>query len=95
MRLKGAMTVLNKRAEFYGVTFDELMEWLDGDGPMQVSNETMAVITAYETYKREAQGLVWSGLLGYKWVTREQSLAIYKMWKGIGHQLDLFEESVI
>lgn len=95
MRLKGAMTVLNKRAEFYGVSFDELMEWLDGDGPMQVANETMAVARAYEVYKREGQGLYWSGLLGHKWVTREQGIAIYKMWKGEGYQLDLFKEGVI
>ena len=30
MRIKGAMTVLNKRAlKDYGMTFDELIEWLD------------------------------------------------------------------
>ena len=26
MRIKGAMTVLNKRAKFYGKTFDELIK---------------------------------------------------------------------
>lgn len=67
MRIKGAMTVLNKRAEFYGVTFDELMEWLDGDGPMQAANETMAVARAYEVYMRD-QGYYWSGINGERWV---------------------------
>ena len=29
MRIKGAMTILNKRAEFYGMTVEELVGWLD------------------------------------------------------------------
>ena len=96
MRLKGAMTVLNKRAEFYGVSLDELIELFDSDGTMQISNENnMSVIRAYEIYKREVQGLYWSGLLGYKWVTWDQGAAIYKIWKGEGYQLDLFEENII
>ena len=28
MKIKGAMTVLNKRAEFYGTTTEELVQWL-------------------------------------------------------------------
>tara|TARA_B100000925_G_scaffold288586_1_gene269839 strand:- start:911 stop:1198 length:288 start_codon:yes stop_codon:yes gene_type:complete len=95
MRLKGAMTVLNKRAEFYGVTFDKLIEWYDSDGPMQISNEILSVIRAYEIYKRDGQGLYWSGLLGYKWVTWEQGRAINQAYKVGGHQLDLFKESII
>jgi len=70
MRIKGAMTVLNKRAEFYGVSFDELMEWFDGDGPMQIKNEILSVIQAYEVYKKE-QGYVWSGVNFETWVKKE------------------------
>ena len=60
----------------------------------RVENETARHIEAYEVYKRD-QGFVWSGLLGYKWVTVEQSFAIYKIRRGEGYQLDLFKESII
>ena len=29
MRIKGAMTILKKRAKFYGMTTEELVQWLD------------------------------------------------------------------
>ena len=70
MRIKGAMTILNKRAEFYGVSFDQLIEWFDGDGPLQISNEILNVIQAYEVYKRE-QGYIWSGVNFETWVKKE------------------------
>ena len=70
MRIKGAMTILNKRAEFYGVSFDQLIEWFDGDGPLQISNEILSVIQAYEVYKRE-QGYIWSGVNFETWVKKE------------------------
>ena len=94
MRIKGAMTILHKRAEVFGVTVEQLIEWYDSAGPMQIANESIRNIEAYEVYKRD-QGFVWSGLLGYKWVTVEQSFAIYKIWRGEGYQLDLFKESII
>ena len=31
MKIKGAMTILKKRCEFFGWTFDELIEKLDND----------------------------------------------------------------
>ena len=64
------MTILNKRAEFYGVSFDQLIEWFDGDGPLQISNEILSVIQAYEVYKRE-QGYIWSGVNFETWVKKE------------------------
>ena len=70
MRIKGAMTILNKRAEFYGVSFDQLIEWFDGDGPMQIGNEILSVIQAYEVYKME-QGYIWSGVNFETWVKKE------------------------
>lgn len=94
MRIKGAMTILHKRADYFGVTFGQLIDMYESDSPMKIENETARHIEAYEVYKRD-QGFVWSGLLGYKWVTREQSAVIYKMWKGEGYQLDLFERSII
>jgi|TARA_R100000388_G_C7214724_1_gene145556 hypothetical protein len=94
MRIKGAMTILHKRADYFGVTFRELIDMYESDSPMKIENETARHIEAYEVYKRD-QGFVWSGLLGYKWVTVEQSFAIYKIWRGEGYQLDLFKESII
>ena len=31
MRIKGAMTILNKRAEFFGTTVEELVQWIDAN----------------------------------------------------------------
>ena len=55
MRIKGAMTVLNKRAKFYGKTFDELIKMIDNDNGLM---ESLSVYTAYEVYNID-QGLVW------------------------------------
>ena len=55
MRIKAAMTVLNKRAKDYGMTFEELIEWLDNrysyKNEMGDVDETMKVLQAYEVYK--------------------------------------------
>ena len=55
MRIKAAMTVLNKRAKYYGQTFDELIEWLDNrysyKNEMGYVDESIKVLEAYEVYK--------------------------------------------
>ena len=56
MRIKGAMTVLKKRAEFYGITTEELVQWLDNR-----NDETIKVLQAYEVYK-QYHGYQWSGV---------------------------------
>ena len=72
MRIKGAMTVLNKRAKFYGMTFDELIEWLDEKSASQYAklgyvDESIKVLQAYEIYKMD-QGYSWSGVNYETWV---------------------------
>ena len=83
MKIKGAMTILNKRAEFYGKTFDELIEMIDSG-----LDETLNVLTAYEIYKMD-QGFVWSGLDDHGFVTPKQAEEIRNIWSGMGHQLEL------
>ena len=48
MRIKGAMTILKKRAEFYGMTTEQLVQWLDNR-----NDETIKVLQAYEVYKMD------------------------------------------
>lgn len=71
MRIKGAMTVLNKRAEFYGKTvawlIDDMDRCLKETGYI---DENQNVIQAYEVYKID-QGYRWSGVNGKRWVKRE------------------------
>lgn len=71
MRIKGAMTVLNKRAKDYGMTFEELIKWLDNrysyKNEMGYVDETMKVLQAYEVYKMD-QGYTWSGVNYETWV---------------------------
>ena len=62
MRIKGAMTVLNRRAKFYGKTLDWLINAID-----QGMDENMTVTQAYEVYKMD-QGYRWSGINGERWV---------------------------
>ena len=64
MRIKGAMTVLNKRAEFYGKSLDWLINEMDNGGTI---NETTMVLVAYEVYKKD-QGYRWKGTEGDTWV---------------------------
>ena len=86
MRLKGAMTILNKRAEFYGKTLDELIDWID-----EGNCEPYSVVEAHDVYKREGLGLVWSGLNGVGYTTKEQSVEEYLVHRGDGFQLSLFD----
>jgi len=65
MRINGAMTILKKRAEFYGKTVDELVEMLNNG-----FDETVKVLQAYEVYMMD-QGYRWSGINGEKWVKKE------------------------
>ena len=65
MRIKGAMTILKKRAEFYGITTEELVQWLDNR-----KDETIKVLQAYEVYKMD-QGYQWSGVNYETWVKGE------------------------
>ena len=71
MRIKTAMTVLNKRAKDYGMTFDELIKWLDNrysyKNEMGYVDETIKVLEAYEVYKMD-QGYSWSGVNYETWV---------------------------
>ena len=62
MRIKGAMTILKKRAEFYGMTTEQLVQWLDNR-----NDETIKVLQAYEVYKMD-QGYRWSGTNFETWV---------------------------
>ena len=65
------MTVLNKRAKYYGQTFDELIEWLDNrysyKNEMGYVDESIKVLEAYEVYKMD-QGYRWSGVNYETWV---------------------------
>ena len=71
MRIKTAMTVLNKRAKDYGMTFEELIKWLDNrysyKNEMGYVDESIKVLEAYEVYKMD-QGYSWSGVNYETWV---------------------------
>ncbi len=64
MRIKGAITVLNKRAAFYGKSLTWLINEMDNGGTI---NETTMVLVAYEVYKKD-QGYRWKGTEGDTWV---------------------------
>ena len=49
MKIKGATTVLRKEAEFLGMTFEEVLAFIDGS-PLAVP---VRVREAYEVYKKE------------------------------------------
>ena len=68
MRIKGAMTILKKRAKFYGMTTEELVQWLDENKGVRI-NETIKVLQAYEVYKMD-QGYQWSGVNHETWVKK-------------------------
>lgn len=71
MRIKGAMTVLNKRAEFYGKTVGWLINEMDRClKEAGYIDESLNVTQAYEVYKID-QGYRWSGVNGKKWVKKE------------------------
>ena len=64
MEIKGAMTILNKRAKFYGKSVNWLINELDNE---LYNNETTMVLVAYEVYKKD-QGYRWKGTEGDTWV---------------------------
>ena len=66
MRIKGAMTILKKRAEFLGMTVEDLVQWLDENLGFKI-NETVKVLQAYEVYKMD-KGYRWSGINFETWV---------------------------
>jgi len=71
MRIKGAMTILNKRAEFYGKTVGWLVNEMDRClNEAGYTDEGLNVTQAYEVYKID-QGYRWSGVNGKRWVKRE------------------------
>jgi len=71
MRIKGAMTVLNKRAEFYGKSLDWLIDDMDRCfKETGYIDENQNVIQAYEVYKID-QGYRWSGVNGKRWVMKD------------------------
>ena len=73
MRIKGAMTILKKRAEFYGMTTEKLIQWLDKKVADTVKvgyvDETIKVLQAYEVYKMH-HGYQWSGENFETWVRK-------------------------
>ena len=74
MRIKGAMTILKKRAKFYGMTTEELVQWLDNrysyKNEMGYVDESIKVLQAYEVYK-QYHGYQWSGVNFETWVKKE------------------------
>ena len=62
MQIKGAMTVLNRRAQFYGKTVDWLIDAMDNH-----MDENLTVTQAYEVYKMH-NGYRWKGTEGDTWV---------------------------
>ena len=73
MRIKGAMTILKKRAKFYGMTIEELVQWLDKKVADKTTvgyvDETGKVLQAYEVYKMD-QGYYWHGVDHTTWVKK-------------------------
>jgi hypothetical protein len=56
MRLKGATTILKKEAEFLGMTFEELLIFIEKN-PYCVKNST---IDAFSVWKKEMWDEPWS-----------------------------------
>jgi len=87
MKLKGALTILNKRADWYGESLDWLIDFIDTH-PMA---ETCKVTEAHDVYKREGLGLIWCGLNGVGYTTVKKAHEEYLVWRGDGFQLKLFD----
>lgn len=49
MRIKGAMTVLKNRCEFFGFSFEQLIDFIQKNPLAQ----DMKTLEAYEVYKKE------------------------------------------
>ena len=50
MRIKGAMTVLNKEAEFLGLTFDQLIVFAERN-PYAMPQKTIEALKVYKNWK--------------------------------------------
>ena len=59
------MTILERRANFYGKTVDWLIDAMDNH-----MDEGLKVTEAYEVYKMD-QGYYWKGINHQGWVKRE------------------------
>ena len=68
MKIKGAMTVLNKRSEYYGKSFDQLIEMYDNG-----FDDNYNVLVAYEVYKM-SQGWHWKGTEFDTWVRADANV---------------------
>jgi len=66
MQIKGATTILNKRAEFFGKTLSELIDMYDNG-----FDDNHNVLVAYEVYKM-SQGFYWKGTEGDTWILRQE-----------------------
>lgn len=66
MQIKGATTILNKRAEFFGKTLEQLIDMLDNG-----FDDNHNVLVAYEVYKMD-QGFYWKGTNGDTWILRQE-----------------------
>ena len=66
MKIKGAMTILKNRADFYGITVEKLVEKIAAG-----FDEIQKVIVAYEVYKMD-KGYYWSGINFETWVKKEK-----------------------
>lgn len=66
MRIKGAMTILNKQASLLGVPFHQLITFIERS-PMA---QPQKVLEAHETFKMD-QGFRWKGTEGDTWVLRD------------------------
>ena len=64
MQIKGATTVLKKRADFYGWSVERLINEIDGGW-----DDNLNVIVAYEVYKMH-HVYCWSGTYGETWVRK-------------------------
>ena len=83
MQIKGAMTILNKRCDYFGWTFDQLIAKLD-----EGFDENMTVTQAYEVYKQH-NGYVWCGVNGVGFSTPENCSNEWKIFRGEGVQLEM------
>ena len=50
MRIKGEMTVLNKEAEFLGLTFDQLIAYAERN-PYSMPQKTIEALKVYKNWK--------------------------------------------
>ena len=51
MRFKGATTVLKKQCEFLGLTWDELMVFIERN-PYAMNNKTIDAFTVYQDWQQ-------------------------------------------